>query len=182
MKIRIKPLVLCGITLFMVYVPFSSFAGSVIIGERIEFLLPRDIGDIRSRPQITMLVTFRVEGESVNLSHMEYRANPRPAVPPPTIVPIPGRGTFPPSSYVVALTYPLALGADGFPTLPSTTVDFQIWVHFQDARFYPQCIFSNASLQTSMMLTSGGTGRRVATPVAPMPPVKSRTPSALPKK
>ncbi len=184
MRIKMKSLVLCGIVLSMVYIPISSFAGPTIIGEKVEFLLPRDLRDIRSRPQITMMFTFRVEGGSVNLSRMEYRTNPRPTVPPPTIVgaPVPGSGTFNPGSHVAVLTYYLPLDADGVPYLPSRSITFDIWVHFQDARLYPQCIFSNAVLETYMMVTSGGRGKRVAPPMAPMPPVKSITPSVPPKK
>jgi len=184
MKIKMKSLVLSVIVLSMAYIPFSSFAGPTIIGERVEFLLPRDLRDIRSSPQITMLVTFRVEGGSVNLSHMEYRTNPPPTVPPPSIIgaPVPGSGTFNPGGHVAVLTYHLPLDADGIPNLPARRVSFDIWVHFQDARLYPQCIFSNACLETSMMLTSGGTGRGVAPPMAPMPPVKPATPSVPPRR
>ena len=185
MKIKMKSLVLCGIVLSMVYIPFSSFAGPTIMGESVEFLLPRDIRDIRSRPQITMMIHFRVEGGSVNLSHMEFRTNPPPTVPPPTVIgggPVTGSGTFNPGSHVAVLTYYLPLDADGIPNLPSRSIAFDIWVNFQDARRYPQCIFSNACLETYMMLTSGGRGRRVATPMAPMPPVKSIKPSVPPRK
>lgn len=165
MKIRMKSLILCGMVLSMVFMPFTSFAGPVIVGERVEFMVP-GLGDIAGEPNITMRVHFRVEGASVNLSHMEYRTNPPPTVPPPTIIgaPVPGSGTFPPGSHLASFTYHLPRDASRIPYLPSRSICFNIWAHFQDARLYPQCIISDACLETFMRLTSGGTGRRVTLP------------------
>jgi hypothetical protein len=185
MKTKMKSLVLSVMVLSFVFIPFLSFAGPVIIGERVEFLLPRDLRDIRTRPQITMMIYFRVEGGSVNLSNIEYRTSPS-GPPPPTIIGTPGpsSGTLTgiTGSRVVPLTYYLPLDADGMPYLPARRVCFDIWVHFQDARIYPQCIFSNACLETSMKLTSGGAGRRVGLGMTPMPSGKSITPPVPLKK
>jgi hypothetical protein len=165
MNIKMKSLIFCGIVLSMVFMPFTSFAGPVIVGERVEFT---GVGDIAGEPHITMRVHFRVEAASVNLSRMEYRTNPPPAVPPPTIVPVPGSGTFAPGSHVVSLTYH-SRDASGIPHLPPRRICFDIWAHFQDPRLHPLRIISDACLETFMRLTSGGTGRRVAPPVAPTP-------------
>ena len=156
-----KFLILCGIVLFMVFMPSGSFAETVIVGERLDFNIP-GLGDIAGEPNIGMRITFRVEGASVNLTYMDYQTDPL-SPPPPTVIgaPVPGSGTFAPGSHAVNFTYPLSRDAAGMPCLPAKRVCFSIFAHFRDARFPTQQLISNACLETFMRLYRGGTGRRV---------------------
>jgi len=159
-----KPLILCGIVLLMVFMPFASLAETVIVGERVEFNVP-GLSVIAGEPDIGIKVYFRVEGASVNLSYVDYQTNPA-GPPPPTVLggSSPGSGTFPPGSHLVRFTYHLPRDASRMPYLPSRRVCFDFDAHFQDARFPTQRLIGDACLETFIRLTNGGTGRRVTLP------------------